>query len=123
MLGLEGNIAAGLDFVAAMLQRSHYVSLGSRDEALAWLAGIRPGGPGYTAWLKTVVHHYNGCAPGCGVYEQRYAHYDFHARKVWDETGADFWSGPGVAPTRARRRGASRPWSSWRRSCSRARRT
>ncbi len=102
ILRLDGNIAAGVDFVADMLVRSAYVNVYNRSDALRWLGDVRPGAAGYDAWIKTVTHYYNGCVPGrCGVYSQRYAHYDHHARLVWSETGAAFWgqsSGGGSSP-------------------------
>ena len=97
VLGLRGNVRNAVEFVADMLVRSHYVSVSSRAAALRWLGSVRPGTGAFEAWIKTVTHYYNGCAPGrCALFWERYGHYAHHARLVHDERATDFWSTGGA---------------------------
>ena len=98
VLTLRGNVTKAVDFVANMLMSSRYVSVSSRAAALNWLSGVRPGTARFEAWIKTVTHHYNGCEPGyCSIFWDRYDHYAYHAKLVYDEVSAGFWS-TGQAP-------------------------
>ncbi len=86
VLTLEGNVGRAVEFMVSMLVRSAYVSVNTRAEAMDWVASVHPGGAGYDAWIRTVTHYYNGCAPGvCRVFAERYDRYDRHARRVWGE--------------------------------------
>ncbi|HJL16705.1 MAG TPA: M23 family metallopeptidase [Sandaracinaceae bacterium LLY-WYZ-13_1] len=94
VLTVAGSVAAAVDFVVAMLQRSRFVDVSSRAEALAFANALRPDGVGYHAWIQTVTGYYNGCLPGaCSVYESRYARYDDKHRDLVSELGEDFWFG------------------------------
>ncbi|MEM9187743.1 MAG: hypothetical protein AAGF12_01105 [Myxococcota bacterium] len=99
ILELRGNIAAAGDFVVNMVKNSTYISGVSTDaEAIAWINAFRPSAD--SDWIKTVVHYYNGCVPGCSVYSQRTGHYRSHLRDRYNEFGHDFWYPPaGATPT------------------------
>jgi murein DD-endopeptidase MepM/ murein hydrolase activator NlpD len=106
ILGVSGSTEEAVEFVANMVINSIYTpaSLTDRASAIAWLDQVTIDGPSYDAWLKTVVHYYNGCAPGaCGVYAQRRQKYDTALRTVLAERGAAFWTGATTA--------GGRPWS------------
>jgi hypothetical protein len=92
VLLLSGNTTKAVDFVVDMVMRSVYADANSPAEAKAWLNEVTVDGPLWDAWITTVTHYYNGCVPGsCGVFDQRYQHYDDSAREVFDEQGAAFW--------------------------------
>ena len=93
VLTVEGNTSHAVRYVIDMVKRSRYIPGVSTDnEALAWLDTVRVDGNNWDAWIKTVVHYYNGCVPGrCGVYNQRYGKYSADTRAVYREFGADFW--------------------------------
>lgn len=107
VLTVEGNTRHAVTYVVDMVRRSRYVSGVSTDEqALAWLETVRVDGTNWDAWIKTVVHYYNGCVPGrCSKYNQRYGKYSKDTRDVYNEFGFDFWYGntqsaePLVTPT------------------------
>ena len=93
ILTIAGNVAAGVDFVIAMVIRSAYVPNVSTDaEAVAWINNVRVGNGQWDAWVRTVTHYYNGCTPSAGCFPERYARYRDFAANVYDEMGADFWS-------------------------------
>jgi hypothetical protein len=92
VLLLSGNTTKAVDFVVDMVMRSVYADANSPAEAKAWLNEVTVDGPLWDAWITTVTHYYNGCVPGsCGVFDQRYQHYDESAREVFDEQGPAFW--------------------------------
>lgn len=101
ILLLEGNISHAVDFVLAMVLRSdHVAGIGTEEEALAWMNGIpiEPGHPDYEAWISTVTHYYNGCAPSYGCWEERRSRYDEKTRGVVAELGPEFWEITPVEP-------------------------
>ena len=92
VLTIQGNITLAVDFVANMLINTRYVSVSNRTDALQWLSQVRPDTPQFDTWIKTVTHHFNGCEPGyCSIYEDRFAHYAYHARRAFDEVPERFW--------------------------------
>jgi hypothetical protein len=96
ILNVAGSAEEAVTFVANMAINSIYTpaNVVDRASALAWLDGVTIDGPTYDAWLKTVVHYYNGCVPGeCSYYQQRWQKYDTAMRTVWNERGAAFWQG------------------------------
>ena len=103
VLTIEGNTRQAVEFVVNMTIRSRYISgVSTRQQAIDWLNKVRVDGYGWDAWIKTVVHYYNGCIPGrCSVYNQRYNKYSRDTRDVYREMGQDFWYGddaPGMEP-------------------------
>lgn len=93
ILTIAGNTAAAVDFVVAMVIRSAYVSgVDNRAQAIAWMNGVRVGGARWDAWIRTVTHYYNGCAPSYSCFSSRYAHYRDNTSGVYSEMGADFWA-------------------------------
>ncbi len=94
ILNVAGSTEEAVTFVVNMAINSAYTpaSVVDRASALAWLDQVTIDGPSYDAWLKTVVHYYNGCVPGqCSVYAQRRQKYDSALRLVESERGAEFW--------------------------------
>ncbi|WP_053235429.1 FG-GAP repeat domain-containing protein [Sandaracinus amylolyticus] len=99
ILSIAGNTQAAVDFVASMVVRSAYVSgVDTRAQAIAWMNGVRVGNGRWDAWIRTVTHYYNGCAPSYSCFSQRYAHYRDNTRNVFNEMGADFWVVPRCTP-------------------------
>ncbi|MCB9636697.1 MAG: hypothetical protein H6721_31690 [Sandaracinus sp.] len=98
VLYIAGNTAAAVDFTTAMVIRSAYVpGVDNREQAIAWMNGVRVGNDRWDPWIRTVTHYYNGCAPSYSCWSQRYAHYRDNAQNVYNEMGADFWNvGPGA---------------------------
>jgi|GEM_PF-653590 len=98
ILSVAGNVAAAVDFVVAMVIRSAHISgVSTRAEAIAWINGVRIGNSRWSAWITTVTHYYNGCAPGYSCYSSRYARYRDHTSGIYYEMGASFW-GPSAPP-------------------------
>ncbi|MCB9594480.1 MAG: hypothetical protein H6719_17235 [Sandaracinaceae bacterium] len=92
VLLIAGNVAAAVDFVVAMVIRSTYVpGVDNRDQAIAWINGVRIGNGQWDAWIRTVTHYYNGCTPSASCWSSRYAHYRDNTTGVYSEMGADFW--------------------------------
>ncbi len=98
ILSIAGNVAAAVDFTTAMVVRSAYVpGVDNREQAIAWMNGVRIGNDRWDAWIRTVTHYYNGCAPSYSCFTQRYAHYRDNTTGVYGEMGAEFWNvGPGA---------------------------
>jgi len=72
VLTVAGNTAAAVDFVASMVMRSTHISgVSTRAEAIAWMNGVRVGNGRWNAWITTVTHYYNGCAPGAACFSSR----------------------------------------------------
>ena len=93
ILSIAGNVAAGVDFVVAMVIRSAYVDgVSTRAEAIEWINGVRIGNARWDPWIRTVTHYYNGCAPSYSCFTSRYAHYRDNTSGVYEEMGGDFWS-------------------------------
>ncbi len=93
VLSVAGNTAAAVDFVVAMVIRSSHISgVDTRDQAIAWLNGVRIDNGQWDAWITTVTHYYNGCAPGASCFSSRYASYRDHTVNVYNEMGASFWA-------------------------------
>jgi uncharacterized protein (TIGR03382 family) len=93
VLSIAGNVAAAVDFVIAMVIRSAHISgVDTRAEAIAWINGVRIGNSRWDAWITTVTHYYNGCAPGYSCFSERYARYRDHTSGVYYEMGATFWT-------------------------------
>ncbi len=97
ILTIAGNVAAAVDFTIAMVIRSAHVSgVDTREQAIAWMNGVRIGNSRWDPWIRTVTHYYNGCAPSYSCFSSRYAHYRDNTTGVYEEMGADFWVvGPG----------------------------
>ncbi|MBX7192275.1 MAG: hypothetical protein K1X94_09465 [Sandaracinaceae bacterium] len=100
ILTIAGNVEAAIDFCIAMVVRSVYIDgVDTPEQALAWMNSVVVGGAGHMEWIQTVTHYYNGCTPtGCSVYDTRFMHYSDGLHTVYDEMGAEFWSGA-MAPT------------------------
>jgi hypothetical protein len=100
ILLIAGNVEAAIDFTIAMVIRSVYIDgVDTREQALAWMNSVVVRGARHMEWIQTVTHYYNGCTPtGCSVYESRFANYSNGLGLVWDEMGAEFWTGA-PAPT------------------------
>jgi len=93
ILTVAGNTAAAVEFVIAMVIRSAHISgVDTRDQAIAWLNAVRVGNGQWDAWITTVTHYYNGCAPGASCFASRYASYRDHTANVYNEMGASFWA-------------------------------
>jgi hypothetical protein len=93
VLSIAGNVAAAVDFTTAMVIRSRYVDgVDTRAQAIDWMNGVRVGNGRWDAWVSTVTHYYNGCAPTYSCWSSRYAHYRDNASGVYSEMGADFWN-------------------------------
>jgi MYXO-CTERM domain-containing protein len=94
VLLLSGNVTRAVDFVVNMVMGSVYVDadVSTPAAAKAWMNSVVVDGPGWTEWVQTVTHYYNGCTPnGCGVYDQRFEHYWEAGVSVYFEQGEDFW--------------------------------
>ncbi len=92
VLSIAGNVAAAVDFVVAMVIRSAYVAgVSTREEAIAWINQVRVDNGQWDAWIRTVTHYYNGCAPSYSCWTSRYAHYRDNTSGVYGEMGAAFW--------------------------------
>ena len=92
ILSVAGNTQAGVDFVVGMVIRSAYISgVSNRTQALAWMNGVRVGNGRWDAWIRTVTHYYNGCAPSYSCFSSRYARYRDHTANVYREMGSRFW--------------------------------
>ena len=90
---IAGNVAAAVDFVVAMVIRSAYVAgVDNRAQAIDWINGVRVGNGQWDAWVRTVTHYYNGCAPSYSCFPTRYANYRDKTSGVYNEMGADFWN-------------------------------
>ncbi len=98
VLSIAGNVAAAVDFTTAMVVRSAYVpGVDNREQAIAWMNGVRIGNDRWDPWIRTVTHYYNGCAPSYSCWTQRYGHYRDNTTGVYSEMGATFWEvGPGA---------------------------
>jgi MYXO-CTERM domain-containing protein len=93
VLSIAGNVAAAVDFVIAMVIRSVHISgVDSRASAIDWINGVRIGNSRWDAWITTVTHYYNGCAPGYSCFSSRYARYRDHTADIYGEMGASFWT-------------------------------
>ncbi|MFK7987914.1 MAG: MopE-related protein [Sandaracinaceae bacterium] len=93
ILSIAGNVAAGVDFVVAMVIRSAYVpGVDNSTQAIDWINGVRVGNERWDPWVRTVTHYYNGCRPSASCFTERYARYRDHTSDVFTEMGADFWS-------------------------------
>ncbi len=95
ILSIAGNVEAAIDFTVAMVIRSVYIDgVDTREQALAWMNGVVVRGARHMEWIQTVTHYYNGCTPtGCSVYDERFMRYWSGLETVWDEMGAEFWTG------------------------------
>jgi hypothetical protein len=92
ILTVAGNTAEAVNFVINMVIRSTHISgVSTRDEAIAWINGVRIGNGQWDAWITTVTHYYNGCPPGASCFASRYASYRDHTVNVHDEMGSSFW--------------------------------
>ena len=92
ILTIDGNVAAAVDFVVAMLVRSVYIDgVDDAAQAIAWSNGVRPGNERWDPWIRTVTHYYNGCTPTSSCWDSRYAYYRDTTQAVFDEMGAAFW--------------------------------
>jgi hypothetical protein len=92
ILSIAGNVAAGVDFVTAMVIRSVYIpGVANRAEAIAWMNGVRVGNDRWDPWIRTVTHYYNGCTPSASCFTSRYGRYRDHTSNVYSEMGPDFW--------------------------------
>lgn len=95
VLTIDGQVRHAVDYVVRMVRDSVYTTNAETNEkALVWLnefdvnnATLRD------QWIRTVVRYYNGCGPGCSVWNARYATYsdglnqvlaDTHGRAFWD---------------------------------------
>ncbi len=98
ILTIAGNVAAAVDFTVSMVIRSAYVpGVDTREQAIAWMNGVRIGNSRWDPWIRTVTHYYNGCAPSYSCWSSRYAHYRDNTVGVYEEMGAGFWDvGPGA---------------------------
>jgi uncharacterized protein (TIGR03382 family) len=93
VLRIDGNVAAAVDFTTNMVIRSAYVSgVSTRAQAVEWMNGVRIGNGRWDAWIRTVTHYYNGCAPSYSCFSSRYEHYRSNTVGVHDEMGAGFWA-------------------------------
>lgn len=93
VLTIAGNTAAAVDFVVNMVINSSHISgVSTRDQAIAWMNGVRIDNAQWDAWITTVTHYYNGCAPGASCFTARYASYRDHTVNVYNEMGASFWT-------------------------------
>jgi MYXO-CTERM domain-containing protein len=93
ILTIRGNIEAAVDFVTNMVIRSAYVpGVDTRDQAIAWMNGVRIGNERWDPWVRTVTHYYNGCAPTYSCWSSRYEHYRSRTVNVYMEMGEDFWN-------------------------------
>lgn len=100
ILSIAGNVAAGVDFVTAMVVRSVYISgVDNRDQAVAWMNGVRVGNERWDPWIRTVTHYYNGCTPSASCFTSRYGRYRDFTSNVRSEMGADFWVVAPPSPT------------------------
>lgn len=97
VLSLEGNIRRAVAFVSDMVRDSDFIGgVSSRSEAMDWMNGVEVGGHRYRTWLKTVTAYYNGCFPNrCGIYHERFHHYDNAHKRIESSLGATFWEGLG----------------------------
>lgn len=92
ILTIAGNTAAAVDFVVAMVIRSVYIDgVSNRDQAIAWMNGVRVGNAQWDPWVRTVTHYYNGCRPGRSCFDERYGRYRDFSANVRTEMGEDFW--------------------------------
>lgn len=100
VLTIEGNARFAVEYMIARILISEYVDgVETREDAIAWINAVEPGGNQWDAWLTSVTHYYNGCTPsGCGVFDQRYESYGSATLMVLDEMGADFWADIGELP-------------------------
>ncbi|MBN8613231.1 MAG: hypothetical protein J0L92_21745 [Deltaproteobacteria bacterium] len=93
ILSIAGNVAAAVDFTTAMVVRSTHISgVDNREQAIEWMNGVRVGNGRWDAWVTTVTHYYNGCAPSYSCFSSRYARYRDITANVYSEMGADFWN-------------------------------
>ena len=100
ILSIAGNVAAGVDFVTAMVVRSaHIAGVDNRAQAIAWMNDVRVGNDHWEPWIRTVTHYYNGCSPSASCFPARFASYRDHTSDVYSEMGADFWVFAPPTPT------------------------
>jgi MYXO-CTERM domain-containing protein len=93
ILSIAGNVEAAVDFTVAMVIRSVYIDgVDNREQAIAWMNGVRVGNERWDPWITTVTHYYNGCTPSAGCFDSRYARYRDHTSDIHGEMGADFWN-------------------------------
>jgi hypothetical protein len=93
ILTIDGNVAAAVDFVVAMLVRSVYIDgVDDAAQAIVWSNGVRPDNERWDPWIRTVTHYYNGCTPTASCWDSRYAYYGDTTRALFDEMGAAFWN-------------------------------
>ena len=56
VLGIRGNVEAAIDFTTSMVVRSTYISgVSNREQAIAWMNGVRIGNARFEAWIRTVT--------------------------------------------------------------------
>tara|TARA_B100001750_G_scaffold218321_1_gene204380 strand:- start:2161 stop:3669 length:1509 start_codon:yes stop_codon:yes gene_type:complete len=97
ILSVAGNVQAAIDFVISrMIYRSGNngipaSGISNRDQAVAWMNGVRPGNARFAKWVEFITKYYNGCV-SCSDYSNRYARYRDHATNIYDEMGASFWA-------------------------------
>jgi hypothetical protein len=92
VLSIAGNVAAAVDFTVNMVIRSAYIAgVDNREQAIAWMNGVRVGNERWDPWVRTVTHYYNGCAPSYSCFASRYARYRDFTVNVRNEMGEDFW--------------------------------
>lgn len=92
ILSVAGNVAAAVDFVVGMVIRSTFISgVDTRDQAIAWMNGVRIGNASWDPWISTVTRYYNGCSTTASCWPTRYANYRNHTADTYNEMGADFW--------------------------------
>ena len=93
VLSIAGNVEAAIDFTTSMVVRSAYIAgVDNRAQAIAWMNGVRIGNGRWDAWIRTVTHYYNGCAPSYSCFPSRYGRYRDHTQNIFHELGADFWN-------------------------------
>ena len=100
VLTIEGNAGFAVEFmIARIILSAHVDGVDTREQAIAWINSVEPGGANWDAWLTSVTHYYNGCSPtGCSLFDSRYDHYRTATLAVLDEFGADFWADIGNLP-------------------------
>ena len=96
ILSVAGNVQAAIDFVISrMIYRSGNngipaSGITNRDQAIAWMNGVRPDNARFQNWVEFITKYYNGCV-SCSDYSNRFARYRDHAVDIHDEMGASFW--------------------------------
>jgi hypothetical protein len=100
VLTIEGNAGFAVEFMIARIILSvHVDNVDTREEAIAFINSVEPGGTNWNAWLTSVTHYYNGCSPsGCSIFDSRFAGYRDSTLFVLNEFGEEFWSDIGPPP-------------------------